>query len=89
MEKWKLVFSKRAKKDWTLINESIYKSKTVDLLNLIEINPFADPPPVKQLKGELKGFFSRRINQQHRLVYRVDKSKRIINITMMWLHYDK
>lgn len=89
MEKWKLVFSKRAKKDWTLINESIYKSKTVDLLNLIEINPFAEPPPVKQLKGELKGFFSRRINQQHRLVYRVDKSKRIINITMMWLHYDK
>jgi len=57
MDVWKLVFSKRAKMDWTLINESIYKSKTVDLLNLIEINLFADPPPVKQLKGELKGFF--------------------------------
>ncbi|PHS36491.1 MAG: type II toxin-antitoxin system mRNA interferase toxin, RelE/StbE family [Alkaliphilus sp.] len=69
MEKWKLVFSKRAKKDWTFINASIYRSKTVDLLNLIEINPFAEPPPVKQLRGELKGFFSRRINQQHKLVY--------------------
>lgn len=88
MEKWKLVFSKRAEKDWNLINKSIYKNKTVDLLNLIEINPFSEPPPVKQLKGDLKGFFSRRINQQHRLVYRIDKNKKVINITMMWLHYD-
>ncbi|PHS36622.1 MAG: hypothetical protein COA82_00515 [Alkaliphilus sp.] len=40
------------------------------------------------ISGNL-AFFSRRINQQHKLVYRVDKSKKIINITMMWLHYDK
>ncbi|MGV8145097.1 MAG: Txe/YoeB family addiction module toxin [Alkaliphilus sp.] len=89
MEKWKLVFSKRAEKDWYFVSKSIYKNKVVDLLNFIEVNPFSESPPVKQLKGDLKGFFSRRINQQHRLVYRVDKCKRIINITMIWLHYDK
>ncbi len=88
MEKWRIIFSNRAAKDWKLIVQSKYKNKVIDLLELIEENPFKEPPPVKQLLGDMKGAFSRRINHQHRLVYRVDRDKRIVNIIMMWLHYE-
>jgi toxin YoeB len=85
---WRIVFSKRAEKDWKIILKSEYKTKVIDLLNLLERDPFQEPPPVKQLQGDLSGAYSRRINQQHRLVYRLDKSKQIVNIIMMWLHYE-
>lgn len=88
MEKWRIIFSKRAEKDWKIISKSKYKNKVIDLLNLIEKDSFYEPPQFKQLQGNIKGAFSRRINYQHRLVYRVDKNKRIINIIMMWLHYE-
>lgn len=86
MEKWRIVFSKRAQKDWQIISKSEYKRKAIDLLKLIEQDPFQEPPPVKRLQGDLKGAFSRRINHQHRLVYRLDKEQKIVNIIMMWLH---
>lgn len=87
MAKWRIIFSKRAQKDWKLIVQSEYKEKVIALLALMENDPFLDPPPLKQLQGELVGVYSRRINHQHRLVYRVDKDKHIVNIIMMWLHY--
>jgi len=88
LAKWKIVFSQRAEKDWKLVLTSEYKEKVTDLLNLLECDPFQDPPPVKKLQGDLSGAYSRRINHQHRLVYRLDKTKKIVNIIMMWLHYE-
>ncbi len=88
MEKWKIIFSKRGQKDWKIISKNKYKDKVVDLLELIERNPFKESPPFKQLQGDMKEAFSRRINHQHRLVYRVDKDKHMVNIIMMWLHYE-
>lgn len=83
-----MIFSKRAETDWELIKQSPYWDKVVELLRLMEENPFADPPPVKQLVGDMKGAFSRRINHQHRLVYLVDRENRRVKIVMMWLHYE-
>lgn len=88
MEKWEMIFSKRAAKDWELIKQSPYRDKVVELLGLMEENPFAEPLPVKQLFGDMKGAFSRRINHQHRLVYLVDREKCRVKIVMMWQHYE-
>lgn len=88
MEKWRVIFSNRALKDWQLVSENKYREKVIQLLNLIEKDPFQEPPPLKRLQGDMKGAYSRRINHQHRLVYRVDKDKHIVNIIMMWLHYE-
>ena len=88
MEKWRLIFSKRGAKDWKTILQSEYKEKVIGLLDLVETDPFANPPTFKQLRGDLEGAYSRRINHQHRLIYLVDKEKRIVKIVMMWLHYE-
>jgi toxin YoeB len=88
LDQWRIIFSKRAEKDWKFVEASPYKEKVIALLHLIKNDPYQDPPPMKQLQGDLTGAYSRRINHQHRLVYRIEKSKRLINIIMMWLHYE-
>ena len=41
------------------------------LLAVMEKNPYQSPPAYEKLQGDLKGSYSRRINQQHRIVYDV------------------
>ena len=42
----------------------------------------------KQLSGDLKGKRSIRINLQHRLVYEILESEKMIKILSMWSHYE-
>ena len=62
----------------------------VKLTNLIQEAarfPMDGPGKPEYLKYELKGYWSRRINQEHRLVYTFDReSLRIISCKY---HYDK
>ena len=78
---YKLLFSKYAQKD----AEKIKNSK---LLTLISQDPFVPVPPYEKLVGDLKGFYSRRINIQHRLIYEVDEAQKIIKVLRMWSHYE-
>jgi Txe/YoeB family toxin of toxin-antitoxin system len=64
------------------------KSRTEDLLKVIQKNPFQNPPPYEKLVGDLKGAYSRRINIQHRLVYQVLEEIKTVKIIRMWTHYE-
>jgi len=82
-----IVFTKQAKKDYEhLKNKKILFKKALLLLDIISIDPFKNPPPYKKLSGELQTAYSRRINQQHRLVYRIEDDK--IFIMSLWTHYE-
>lgn len=85
---WRLEFSKAAAKDVKKLAAAGLKSKTQELLDVLRINPWQNPPPYEKLIGELSGAYSRRINRQHRLVYRVDEDTRGIDILRMWTHYE-
>lgn len=63
----------------------------------MKADPFQNPPAYEKLVGNLQGFYSRRINIQHRLVYQVIEGKHIhegtgyqgcIKIIRMWTHYE-
>jgi len=85
---WNVEFSKRAKKDATLIVGVHLGKQLRSLFDVLERNPFQNPPPYEKLGGSLKGRYSRRINQQHRLVYEVDKVRKTVFIVRMWSHYE-
>ena len=85
---WQLYFSKAARKDAAKLRHSHLQSKADVLLDILERDPFATPPPYEKLVGDLEGFFSRRINIQHRLVYRVDPKAQRFFIERMWTHYE-
>jgi Txe/YoeB family toxin of toxin-antitoxin system len=84
---YKLQFTSRASKQLVQIAKSPLYNKIMQLLKIIESNPFQNPPPFKKLKGDLSGLYSRRINEQHRLVYQVYEKELAIKIMQMWEHY--
>ena len=85
---WELAFSKAAAKDAKNLSAAGLKSKAQVLLDVLRANPWQSPPPYEKLVGELAGAYSRRINRQHRLVYRVTEADRRIDIFRMWTHYE-
>jgi toxin YoeB len=85
---WELIYTKQALKDAKKLSSSGLKSKVGALLNLLEENPFQNPPPYEKLIGDLAGAYSRRINLQHRLVYEVIVDLKVVKIIRMWTHYE-
>ena len=84
---WEIKFTKAAEKDKKLLKQAGLDSKAKKLLNLIADDPFQTPPSFEKLIGDLKGYYSRRINIQHRIVYKVYTELKIVVIHAMWTHY--
>ncbi|MBC3185950.1 Txe/YoeB family addiction module toxin [Corynebacterium sp. zg-331] len=85
---WRIVYSKRAQKDARNLSAAGLKSKAQALLRLLERDPLATPPPCEKLVGNLTGYFSRRINIQHRLVYKILEEEKTVLVLRMWSHYE-
>jgi len=85
---WQVVFAKHALKDAKKLAASGLKSKALELLAILERDPFQNPPPYEKLVGDLAGAYSRRINIQHRLVYEVFTEARTVRVLRMWTHYE-
>lgn len=85
---YKIVFTKQAMKDRRRIAEAGLEKRAKALLSVLAENPWRSPPPYEKLVGELSGFYSRRINIQHRLVYSVDEEARLVKILRLWTHYE-
>ena len=83
---WQIILSKQAKKDAKKLSASGLKSKAQKILIILQNNPYQ--PPYEKLIGNLEGYYSRRINIQHRLVYEIRESERIVRILRMWSHYE-
>ena len=85
---WQIVFTKQAQKDAKKLSSAGLKPKAEELLNILRQNPFQTPPPYEKLVGDLAGAYSRRINIQHRLVYQVHETEKVIKVLRMWTHYE-
>ena len=85
---WVVKFTKNAEKDKKLLKSAGLEEKVKKLLNLIAENPFQNPPSYEKLVGDLQGYYSRRINIQHRLVYKVHKEINTVVVHSMWSHYE-
>jgi len=85
---WQLVYTKQAQKDAKRLASAGLKPKAQELLEILKNNPFQNPPPYEKLVGDLLGAYSRRLNIQHRLVYQVYETERIVKIIRLWTHYE-
>ncbi len=85
---WTLFYTKQAKKDAKKLAAANLKIKAQELLLIIELNPYTNPPPYEKLVGDLSGAYSRRINIQHRIVYQVIEEEKAVKILRLWSHYE-
>lgn len=76
----RIVFEASAFEDfseWVQLDKRIY-SKIVELIRDIERSPFSGLGKPEPLKYELSSFWSRRINDEHRLVYKLTDTEVVI-----------
>lgn len=84
-----ITFSKNAWEDytnWLSVDKKILK-KINELIKDISRTPFDGKGKPEPLKYDLAGFWSRRIDREHRLVYQVVENE--ILIYSCKYHYDK
>ncbi|MDZ4846931.1 MAG: Txe/YoeB family addiction module toxin [Chitinophagales bacterium] len=67
----------RQLQEWENNNTKIY-NRIDDLLKAIQNEPFKGAGKPEPLKHQLKGYWSRRITKEHRLVYKVTASSIIV-----------
>ena len=83
---WTVLFTKQAQKDARKLASAspALKQKAQALFDLLAADPYQQPPPYEALVGDLRGYCSRRINIQHRLVYQVLEDLRLVKVLRMW-----
>jgi len=93
-------FTKQAKKDGAKIRQAGLKPKADEIIDTVEKDPYEPSQSFEELKGDLKGAYSRRLNKQHRFVYQVlpntdglkdlggELYEGIIKVLSMWTHYE-
>lgn len=82
-----LIFSEHAWRDyiyWHKADKRIVK-RIHQLIGEIQRNPHEGIGKPEPLKHHLAGYWSRRINEEHRIIYKVDKS--FIYIAQLRYHY--
>ena len=85
--KWRVLFTKQARKDAKKLKAAGLRPQADRLLAILAENLFQVPPPYEKLVGDLAGLYSRRINIQHRLVYQVYEVEKVVKVVRMWTHY--
>ena len=65
----KVIATRQAKKDSEKLKQAGLLDKAKELAEIVQDNPYQTPPPYEKLSGDLSGYYSRRINIQHRFVY--------------------
>lgn len=83
---YKVVLEKQAKKYLIKIKQAGLLDKVKNLFSILQEDPFKYPPRYEALVDNLKGFYSRRINLQHRMVYKVEG--KYVKVIRLWTHYE-
>lgn len=83
---YKIIFSRRAEKDYELIKRSPLRKRAKTILFTLEQNPYKQP--LEELSGNLKGTYSKRLNVKHRIVYEIRENEKVVKILSMWSHYE-
>ena len=86
-------FSSKAKADLNFWIESGNKSllnKIYSLIEDIQLHPFEGIGKPEPLKHNLSGYWSRRINQEHRIIYEIidENTVNILSIISLKGHYE-
>jgi Txe/YoeB family toxin of toxin-antitoxin system len=97
---YKVIFSRQALKDLHKLKQAKLGRQAKEITDILMENPYQAPPRFERLSGDLRGYFSRRINIQHRYIYQVMPNDDglcnengvmyagIVHVLRMWTHYE-
>lgn len=77
-----------AKLDLKRIKQSKLKEQFLDVVDVLRRDSYSATQSFEKLKPSLEGFYSRRLNRQHRVVYKVNEHEKSVEIYSAWTHYE-
>ncbi len=80
---YKVLFSKQAQKDIRKLTPKLQEKAKDIIRNQISVNPYCG----KTLVGDMKGYYSMRLNYHDRIVYSIDDDQVIVFILRAKTHY--
>lgn len=81
--------SKRgARRDFKKIKGTYLEKNFLEIIKQLKNNPYEGNQSFEKLVPPIKGFYSRRINVQHRVVYKVNEEAKEVLIYSAWGHYE-
>lgn len=87
---YKLVLTPQAQKhlkEWGKSGQKKTLEKIAKLLEELTLHPMTGTGQVEQLKGNLSGLWSRRINKADRIIYSIEDERVIVTVISMKGHY--
>ncbi|QTQ07040.1 Txe/YoeB family addiction module toxin [Macrococcoides canis] len=85
---YKIVLKSSVKKDLKKIKNTLLETNFLKIINQLKENPYNNNHSFEKLIPPIKGFYSRRINVQHRVVYTVNDEDKIVTIYSAYGHYE-
>lgn len=73
--------------EWKKSGQKKILKKIADLFSELRVHPTTGTGQVEQLKGNLSGFWSRRIDKGSRMVYTIENEKVIVTVVSLKGHY--
>ncbi len=87
-----IILLEQAKKDiefWKKSGNLKIQKRITELIKDTLDHPFEGKGKPEPLKGELQGKWSRRINQEHRMIYSVSDNQIFLYVFALRFHYNK
>jgi toxin YoeB len=90
ISQWNLILKPKAQEDRDFFKRSGNKplmKKIQRLLEELELHPETGTGKPEKLKENLSGYWSRRITDEHRIIYTIDNENRQVEIYSLRDHY--
>lgn len=85
---YKVKIKNSAKSDLKKIKQSHLKDPFFEVVKVLKRDPYEPSQSFEKLQPYSAGRYSRRINSQHRVVYKVNDKKGEVYIYSAWTHYE-
>ena len=84
---WTIKIKSGAKGDLRKIKHSPLNDVFAEIIQTLKQNPYDPRYSFEKLTPPAAGFYSRRLNGQHRVVYKILAESRTVVIYSCWAHY--
>lgn len=87
---YKILLTKKAEehlKEWKKSGQKKTLLKIISLFEELQLHPTSGTGQVEQLKGNLSGYWSRRIDKGSRMVHFIEEDKVVVTIISLKGHY--
>lgn len=88
MDNYSVQIKNSAKSDLKKIKQANLKEQFLKIVETLKEDPYLPTQSFEKLKPTHEGRYSRRLNRQHRVVYKIIEAEKKVEIYSVWTHYE-